>query len=296
MMKLAVAVLLSALLTMSVLGQQAAEQSAPTLKIVTENPSLPSDLYYGNVKVKPLRLRPGTTERVTYDDNDAFIEQHYLDFLQRFPEPSGLAGWLSVLNNCHNQGRLGSTDPRCDRVEVSSAFYRSPEFRSRGYLVYKAYASSLGRFPHYGEFMPDLAKISGFQTAEQEEANKVALFNEFITRAEFKNKYDSFTDAAAFVNAVLTTAGVTTSNKDALISALRAGQKSRAQVVREIAESPEVDGRFFNEAFVVMMYFGYLRRDPDALYQTWVNKLNTTGNYRDMVFGFVYSPEYRDRY
>jgi hypothetical protein len=294
MMKLAVAFFICALMAMNVLGQT--QQSAPTLKIVTENPNLPSELYYGNVKVKPLRLRPGTSTPITYDDNDAFIEQHYLDFLQRFPEPSGLTGWLSILNNCNNQGHLGSNDPNCDRVEVSSAFYRSPEFRSRGYLVYKAYAASLGRFPHYTEFMPDLQKVSGFQSAEQEEANKAALFNEFVTRAEFRNKYDSLTDAAAFVNALLQTAGTSVSNKDALINALRAGQMTRGQVLRSVAESAEVDAKFFNEAFVVMMYFGYLRRDPDALYQSWVNKLNTTGNYRDMVFGFVYSPEYRDRY
>ena len=291
-MKLVVAFLFCALMAASVLGQQ----SPPTLKIVTDNPNLPSELYYGSVKVKPLRLRPGTNEKITYDDNDAFVEQHYLDFLQRFPEPSGLAGWLSVLNNCSNQGKLGSTDQRCDRVEVSSAFYRSPEFRSRGYLVYKAYAASLGRFPHYTEFSPDLSKVSGFQTPEQEEANKAAFFNEFITRAEFKTKYDGFTDAAAYVNALLATAGTSVSNKDTLINDLRTGQKTRAQVLRSIAESAEVDGKFFNEAFVVMMYFGYLHRDPDALYQTWINKLNTTGNYRDMVFGFVYSPEYRDRY
>lgn len=294
-MKLAVvAVFLCALMAPSAFGQT--EQSAPTLTIVTENPNLPSELYYGSVKVKPLRLRPGTNEKVTYDDNDAFVEQHYLDFLQRFPEPSGLAGWLSVLNNCHNQGKLGSTDQRCDRVEVSSAFYRSPEFRSRGYLVYKAYGASLGRFPRYAEFRPDLAKVSGFQTPQQEEANKVAFFNEFITRAEFKNKYDSFADAASYINALLATAGVTISNKDALIASLSKGEITRAQALRSIAESPEVDSKLFNEAFVVMMYFGYLHRDPDALYQTWINKLNTTGNYRDMVFGFVYSPEYRDRY
>jgi hypothetical protein len=77
---------------------------------------------------------------------------------------------------------------------------------------------------------------------------------------------------------------------------LSKGEITRAGALRRIAESPEVDAKLFNEAFVVMMYFGYLHRDPDALYQTWVNKLNTTGNYRDMVFGFVYSPEYRDRY
>ena len=45
-----------------------ASAQAPTLRIQTDDPNLPSDLYYGNVKVKPLRLRPGTNQPVTIDD------------------------------------------------------------------------------------------------------------------------------------------------------------------------------------------------------------------------------------
>ena len=38
----------------------------------------------------------------------------------------------------------------------------------------------------------------------------------------------------------------------------------------------------FNAAFVLMEYFGYLRRDPDAAgYQHWLDKLNLYGNYLD---------------
>jgi hypothetical protein len=51
-------------------------QSPPTLRIVTETPGLPSDLYYGDVKVKPLRLRPGTNIAITIDDSDFFVHQH----------------------------------------------------------------------------------------------------------------------------------------------------------------------------------------------------------------------------
>jgi hypothetical protein len=35
-----------------------------------------------------------------------------------------------------------------------------------------------------------------------------------------------------------------------------------------------VAGKFFNEAFVVEAYFGYLRRDPDILYLQWIQTLN----------------------
>ncbi|MEJ7616446.1 MAG: hypothetical protein WKF30_05625 [Pyrinomonadaceae bacterium] len=49
-------------------------------------------------------------------------------------------------------------------------------------------------------------------------------------------------------------------------------------------------------AFVVMRYFGYLRRDPDVLYTRWIGVLNNTGDLRVMVDGFINSVEYRTRF
>ncbi|MGH9928382.1 MAG: DUF4214 domain-containing protein, partial [Pyrinomonadaceae bacterium] len=55
-----------------------------------------------------------------------------------------------------------------------------------------------------------------------------------------------------------------------------------------------------NEAFVMMQYFGYLRRDPDESgYQFWLNKLNQfNGNFEqaEMVKAFIVSGEYRNRF
>jgi len=85
-------------------------------------------------------------------------------------------------------------------------------------------------------------------------------------------------------------------NRQALIEALNSGTKTRAQVLREIMESVEVYQKYYNESFVVMQYFGFLRRDPDALYFDWIQELNTTGNSRNMINGFVNSEEYRRRF
>jgi Calx-beta domain/Domain of unknown function (DUF4214) len=226
------------------------------------------------------------------DRTDFFVRQHYIDFLNREPDPAGFSAWVHRIDFC---GQPGEPPPPCDRVEVSSAFFRSPEFRERGYFVYKFYAASLGRFPKYAEFIPDLAKVSGFQTPEEQEANKQAFAQEFITRAEFVNKYAGTTNTE-FVDRILATAGVTSPSRQTWINQLNAGTP-RAQVLRQIAESPEVDARFSNEAFVVMQYFGYLRRDPDALYQNWIQTINADpANYRQMVSGFVNSAEYRFRF
>nr|MBA2705401.1 hypothetical protein [Blastocatellia bacterium] len=86
-MKFAVALLITAFAALTVWGQ------APTLHIVTEIPNLPSDLYYGNTKVKPLRLRPGTNTPITIADPDFFVNQQYVDFLSRFPDQSGFDFW-----------------------------------------------------------------------------------------------------------------------------------------------------------------------------------------------------------
>jgi len=75
---------------------------------------------------------------------------------------------------------------------------------------------------------------------------------------------------------------------------------TRAQVLRTIAESEELNTREFNAAFVAMEYFGYLRRDPDTSgYNFWLNKLNAfNGNFQnaEMVKAFISSLEYRQRF
>ncbi|HEY6046029.1 MAG TPA: hypothetical protein VIU65_05455, partial [Pyrinomonadaceae bacterium] len=115
-------------------------------------------------------------------------------------------------------------------------------------------------------------------------------------RQEFRDRFDQFTRPADFVDALLNVAGVTVANRDALIMALQNGQITRAQVLRSISESPEVRTKFYDEAFVVMQYFGYLRRDPDILYLDWIRTMKSTGDYRTMINGFMNSSEYRQRF
>ena len=62
----------------------------------------------------------------------------------------------------------------------------------------------------------------------------------------------------------------------------------------------------YNSAFVLMQYFGYLRRDPNggadrdfSGYNFWLTKLDTfNGNFQqaEMVRAFLVSREYRGRF
>jgi|ERR1044071_4093015 hypothetical protein len=234
-----------------------------------------------------------TTGANPIDQTPFFIRQHYIDFLGREPDAAGLQGWLNVLDNC------GSTvAPPCDRVEVSSAFFRSEEFQTRAYFVYRFY-SAVGRIPLYEEFIPDFAKVSGFLSAQQLEANKAAFIDEFMARSEFRNRYDStINNPTAYVEALLQTVGLPNHpGKDFWITELAAQRMTRAQVLRALTESAEVYQKYYTEAFVIMQYFGYLRRSADGSYVNWIQTMNQTGgDYRMMISGFLNSAEYRQRF
>jgi hypothetical protein len=254
----------------------------------------------------------GTTNSatVTIVDNDAspasqnpvdgvtfFVTQQYIDFLGRLPDTIGLANWTATLGNCPSGGFGEFDNPDCDRVHVSAGFFLSEEFRVRGYWAYKFYEVGLDRRPTYAEFVPDMAQVGGPQSPQSEALSKQLYTDAFVQRQEFKNRYDALSNSA-YVDALETNAEVNLSNKSALVDALNTNQKTRAQVLRELIELQTVDDKFFVRAFVVMQYFGYLRRDPDTIgYNNWVTTLtNDPANYRHMIFGFIYSDEYRHRF
>src|ERR1043165_3608900 len=216
-MKIVLSLLFIALMSVSILAQ-----SPPTLRIVTEVPGLPSDLFYGNIKVKPLRLRPGTNQVITIDDVDFFVQQQYLDFLGRFPDATGFKNWNDTLNGCPDGGFGENLNPGCDRVHVSAGFYQSIEFQGRGYWAYRYYDAALGRRPLYTEFIPDMQKVGGALSPDQEAIAKDQYMNDFVTKPEFKALYDALSNQG-YLDKLEQTMGVTISNKANLVAALNGG-------------------------------------------------------------------------
>ncbi|HZI49728.1 MAG TPA: DUF4214 domain-containing protein, partial [Pyrinomonadaceae bacterium] len=251
-----------------------------------------------------------TTATIGITDNDAapsaqnpidgipfFVTQQYIDFLGRLPDQTGFNNWVATLTPCPNGGFGEFDNPNCDRVHVSAGFFLSPEFQQRGYFAYRFYEVALDRRPTYAEFVPDMALVGGPQSPESEALSKQAYTDAWLQRPEFKSRYDGLSNSA-YVSALEANAEVTDTNKATLVAALDSSQMNRGQVLRNIVESQAVADRFFNRAFVAMQYFGYLRRDPDAVgFQNWVNTLNTDpSNFRHMIFGFLFSTEYRQRF
>jgi len=81
---------------------------------------------------------------------------------------------------------------------------------------------------------------------------------------------------------------------------------ARAQALRQVAENQNLNNAEFNRAFVLMQYFGYLRRNPNEApdpdytgFDFWLTKLNQfNGNFvaAEMVKAFITSSEYRNRF
>jgi lysophospholipase L1-like esterase len=235
----------------------------------------------------------GTGQPNPIDGTNFFVRQHYIDFLGREPDPASI-GWNNQINNCV------PVQPSCDRLSVSQGIYSSPEFKDRGYFIYKFYSVAFGRKPTYDEFVLDRARVSGFQTEAELEQSKLDFIADFMSRPEFA-AYGGLTNDQ-YVQRLFSLAGVTQVTVGGAVFDLAAMQqsmntgKSRARVLREIAESPEVSNKFLVESTIVMHYFGYLRRDPDGAYQDWINIFNQTGDSRNVTNGFVNSQEYRMRF
>lgn len=242
-------------------------QSPPTLRIVTETPNLPSELFYGDIKVKPLRLRPGTNIPITIDDADFFAAQHYIDFLRRFPDAPGWAHWTGEITECTNvANRLpGETEARCidrKRTNTSGAFFLSPEFQNMGSFIIRVYWGTLGRLeraqcpgvpqnlpascrPLYSQYIADMSEINkGIVVNDALDpnvinANKRAFVEKFVTRPEFLAVYGNLT-ATQFVDKLTQTTGVPLSTADRSALITEAGNAAnRASVVFKIVDGTQ---------------------------------------------------------
>jgi uncharacterized delta-60 repeat protein len=243
------------------------------------------------------------------DCPEFFVRQHYRDFLGREAEPAGLDAWQRVLADCPG-GDLECSHQA--RLTVSAAFFGSPEFQLKGYFAFRFYRAALNRLPLYDEIILDMQSLNG-QTPADVYNNRAAFANSFVQRAEFLNKFGSFSNAD-YVALLMNLYGLTTitardpispeeGNKvtlsqSELTSLLNSATLTRAQVLRAIADSDEVFQMEFNRAFVAMQYYGYLRRTPEPDgYNSWLNYLNAhPTDYREMVRGFMDSVEYRNRF
>lgn len=246
------------------------------------------------------------------DDSNAFVEQLYRDFLNRPADPAGKAFWVNNIDHCNDpaQRPAGQTAAQCielSRIVTAAAFFLSIEFQATGGTAYLTNKAAFGSRPNFARFEQDAQRVGlnyvfGQPGAEALlEANKVAYYNDYVTRTDFVNTYGGVSDQT-YVNTLITNTGVafTQAEHDAFVNGLANQSETRATVLRKISEKGTFRAAEFNSMFVLMEYYGFLRRNPDTGgFNFWLGKLNLfNGNYLDaeMVKAFIESNEYRQRF
>jgi hypothetical protein len=261
------------------------------------------------------------------DFADVFVGQHYHDFLARQSDQTGEVFWENQILICGNNNAC--IDDR--RANVSAAFFLSIEFQQTGYFVIRVHKAAFGSAksnPRYLRFLRDQRRVtegvivgnSGWEVLL--EANRQAFLEEFVTRPEFISAFPQGSNAFTYVDTLFANEGVvpTASERQSAVNAYGTGNTvGRAAALGSVAESDTVFNQQYNSAFVLMQYFGYLRRDADdppdnnfAGYDFWLDKMNQFTlpgeNVRDpnvalnrvkraeMVKAFIVSGEYLGRF
>ncbi|MET0648817.1 MAG: SBBP repeat-containing protein [Pyrinomonadaceae bacterium] len=258
------------------------------------------------------------------DDASTFVCQNYHDFLHRQPDPAGQAFWAEGITRCGaDQSCVGTK-----RHDVAAAFFLSIEFQQTGYFVYRAYEAGLNRRPQYEEFMRDLNAVGqgvevGTGDWQQRLSDQRRAFAEqMVESVEFKTLLPDGMEAGAFADRLFQHAGAapTAAERGAVVTAYGVGNaQGRAAALVAALETGSVYNRLYNPGFVLVEYFGFLRRDPDDApdsdmsgYDFWLQKMDSftlagedarleaTAFERikrsEMIRAFIVADEYRKRF
>ena len=310
-------------------GDQVLGASCVSVVVTDLNGDTRSDLaanVNNQLAVALVNVTPGDPDKTDY-----FVHQHYVDFLDREPDASGFGFWSNQIASCGNNADC----VELKRVNVSAAFYLAIEYQQTAYLVERMYKTAYGDatgtsttgglhelavpIVRFHELAVDSKQIAQGVIVNQAgwaallENNTQNFMNQFVQRPRFTAQFPTSMTPSQFVDKLNQNAGTVLSASERATAiglfgsaADTSNVSARAQALRQVAENQNLYKAEFNRAFVLVQYFGYLRRNPNegrdtdySGYDYWLNKLNEfNGNFvnADMVKAFIVSSEYRGRF
>jgi hypothetical protein len=182
-------------------------------------------------------------------------------------------------------------------------------FRPASQTIYRFYVASYGQMPRYAEFLPDvewigrgvMANVLDEQPKLQENLSRFA--ERWVEGAKFTALYRSMTNER-FVDELTANARLTLgpAERAAFTAKLNDGTLTRAQFLLAIVTHADFAERESKRSLVLLHYFGYLRRDPDAApdgnlngFNFWLREVEGSGDVGRLPRGFMASGEYQDR-
>jgi hypothetical protein len=294
----------------------AREQFATAFPVISFDVSVAANAPFGDYSIRVqsnsgetayvpggITIDPGAASQLSnpVDDLKFFITQHYRDLIGRDPDHAGLDYWTTQFAPCGSRNDC----IRARRIDISAALFLENELSSTSAFIYGLYTSALGRRPRFVEFGSDWNMV--LNRNSDPEAGRRALALAFVQRSEFQRRYPSAMKAKEFVNSLISSILLATDNdpslrRDPLIALYDGTDAGRAAVLIRTLASQAFSDVEYNQRFVLMQYFSYLRRDPDETgYNFWVNVLKSKPTRdpeaaRAMVCAFLNSAEYQGRF
>jgi hypothetical protein len=161
-------------------------------------------------------------------------------------------------------------------------------------LIFRYYKASYGRLPRFAEFVQDLEavrRIAG--SGGIDEVSSRAFSEAWVTRRGFISKYAGLGDEE-YVSALFSQAGLggAGSQRVRVLKQLQDKTMTRAAVLQQVVEDPIFAMKEIKPAFVLMLYFAYLHRDPDHDgYQFWLSNLDRSSDYGGLTRAFANANE-----
>jgi hypothetical protein len=250
-----------------------------------------------------LTIDPGVTSSLSnpVDDYHFFLTQHFADLLGRQPDQETFEKLSAQFSQCGSRADC----LRARRLDVATALLTQNELPTTGLFLHALYSVGLGRRPHLTEYESDRKEIRNYNGGIEEA--RLALVKAFVQRTEFDKKYPKTLNKAEFVDRILSSVSQSTdldlkNQREALIGLSDGTNAGRAAILAAISGQSNVLDSQYNQAFVLVQYFGYLRRDPDdSGFNFWVNVLKSKplrdpDSARSMICAFLTSTEYQNRF
>jgi hypothetical protein len=204
-----------------------------------------------------------------YGAVDVYVRRLFLDFYRREPAAGEMDPWIEAIET-----------QAMTRAEVGQTFLESVEFRQARETVARYFLGFIGKPPPWKFFNAWSNKLrnAGCTGLVCSEARRMDLAAKLAGKAAFRARFPESLTPEQFTQAVyqkVLLRSASPSDVAVWSAAMRDGGMTRAEMVRQIVESPEyVNDRSPWKVYVTLAYAGFLRVKPPAPdFAAWVADL-----------------------